>query len=375
MAESENPVTGTESVPTNDADAVASISARLQAEPEGTTAKPAPKAGKDNPKPKDQADSGEAEPVSGDDDESDPKAATDDEGDDDGVEFPDTLEGIAEANGVDPDELASHIRVTVKQPDGTFKEVSIAELRNNHLFQSDYSRKTAELAEERRKFSAEVGQKSQQVQQREQQVDTLLHVLAQQIEQGPSDADLNRLAQEDPASYVAAKHKRDQQLMAFNQAFSARQQQEQQAQAEKAERVKNFRAEQQKLLAQKIPELTKPEEAQKFERQMTDTLRGVYGYSDAEISAFVNGGFDHRQVLLVRDAMKYRDGQKAGEQTRKKLKALPRVTKPGAAPSKTEQSGTKLDEQRRRLRSPKTRNDRKASEAAGLDLVKTLLRG
>jgi len=163
--------------------------------------------------------------------------------------------------------------------------------------------------------------------------------------------------------------------MAFNQAFSARQQQEQQAQAEKAERVKNFRAEQQKLLAQKIPELTKPEEAQKFERQMTDTLRGVYGYSDAEISAFVNGGFDHRQVLLVRDAMKYRDGQKAGEQTRKKLKALPRVTKPGAAPSKTEQSGTKLDEQRRRLRSPKTRNDRKASEAAGLDLVKTLLRG
>lgn len=375
MAESENPATGTESVPTNEADAVASVSARLRAEPEGTTAKAPPKAGKESPEPKIQAEEGNEEPMSGDDDESDPKAVKDGEGDDDGVEFPDTLEGIAEANGVDPEELASHVKVTVKQPDGTLKEVSIAELRNGHLFQSDYSRKTAELAREKDTFVAERTQATQQFQQKLTQFDTLMHVLAQQVEQGPSDAELNRLSVEDPAAFVAASRKLELQKAAFSQAYQARAQHEAQEQHAKAERTKIFRAEQQRLLAQKIPELTKPDEAQKFEREMADALKGTYGYSDAEISAFVNGGFDHRQVLLVRDAMKFRAGQKAGEQTRKTLKALPKVNKPGAAPSKTEAAGTKLDEQRRRLRSPKTRSDRKASNDAAYEFARTLLRG
>lgn len=372
--ESTNPLGGVEtSVPTTEADAVASITERLRGKSEDQAQKPK-EAGKKSPPPDVQADDDKGESEPGDDVKSDPKADDGKTDGDDGVEFPDTLEGLAEKHGVDAAELAGHIKLSVKQPDGTFKEISIAELRDNHLFQSDYTRKTQELAREKEAFTSHVGQQSQQIQQRFSQLDTLMTVLAQQIEQGPSDAELNRLAVEDPAQYVQAKHKRDQQMQAFRQAWEVRAQKEGQENQEKAQERTKKRAEQQKLLSQHMPELSKPEEAQKFEREMTSTLQTA-GYSDTEISAFINGAFDHRQVLIVRDAMKFRAGQKAGEATLKKIKGVPKVSTPGASVGKKEAEGSKLDEQRRRLRSPRIRSDRKASEAAGLDLVKTLLRG
>lgn len=368
--ESTNPLGGVESSIMSEADAVAAVTERLRGTPPEQAKKPK-ETGENNPPPEVQADDegAESEPE---DREVDPEAddgATDDE---DGVEFPDTLEALAEQHKVDPAELAGHLKVAVKQADGTIKEVSIAELRDNHLFQADYTRKTQELAREKEAFNAERGQVSQHINQKVTQLDTLMHVLAQQIEQGPSDAELNRLAVDDPAAFVAANRKREQQVQAFRQAYEARTAQEAQAKHEQAERTRALRAEQQKLLAQKVPELVKPEEAQKFERELVDGLRS-YGYSDASIESFVNGAFDHRQVLIIRDAMRYRAGEKAGKETRKVLKALPKVSKPGASVTKTEAATTKVEELRRRLRSPRTRNDRKASERAGLDLVKNLL--
>jgi hypothetical protein len=40
---------------------------------------------------------------------------------------------------------------------------------------------------------------------------------------------------------------------------------------------------------------------------------------------------DHRLILMARDAQKYRDSQATSKKTVKKLKTLPKVTRPGAS--------------------------------------------
>ena len=99
---------------------------------------------------------------------------------------------------------------------------------------------------------------------------------------------------------------------------------------QRADELKRYQgqisAEQDKLKAA-LPEWTDPEKAKVETAKLRAHLK-TYGFSDEEISGVV----DHRAVLLARDAMQYRELQRAPSAKTQAKVAPIRTAKPGAAP-------------------------------------------
>ena len=68
--------------------------------------------------------------------------------------LPGSVNELAEAFGIDADDLRKQLRDTIVV-DGEKSELSLHEIRRGHLRESDYTRKTQELAEQRKALEAE----------------------------------------------------------------------------------------------------------------------------------------------------------------------------------------------------------------------------
>jgi hypothetical protein len=84
-------------------------------------------------------------------------------------------------------------------------------------------------------------------------------------------------------------------------------------------------------------------------------LTAEYGFEPLIIDAVE----DHRLIMLAQDAMKYRQGLKAGAEAVKKVVNLPKLQKPGAQRinAETEAQKAKFETQRIKLRKSGTTSD------------------
>src|SRR6266550_730620 len=207
--------------------------------------------------------------------------------------------------------------------DGETSQVDLQELRAGYQKHEDYKRKTMALAEERRAFESD----AQAVQAERAQYAASLQQLTQALEQLQGEPDWPKLRQElDPAEFL--KQKADWEA---SKAQTERLKQEQarvqdQQQREAAKQFQAYvRAEQDKLKAA-VPEWTDPEKA-KVEAAKLRAHAKTYGFTDQEI----DGVTDHRTLLLLRDAMSYRELQRAPSAKTQAKVAPIRTAKPGAA--------------------------------------------
>jgi len=120
---------------------------------------------------------------------------------------------------------------------------------------------------------------------------------------------------------------------------------QQQTQELQSQEFNKYLGEQQKLLSQKIPEFMDEQKGPRFKQQMRDYL-GNIGFNDTEI----NSVYDHRYVMLVKDAMSYRNLQKAKPQIKKKVANAPKVVKGGVAKSKGQADAEAKRQQLSKLR-------------------------
>ena len=357
---------------TTEEQAVAAVAARLEPqlalEPTKDAEKtpPAEPANQDNVEPEQTA---EAKP------EGDVEAETSSEEDattepttEDGEELPDTLSGLADAIGMEEAELASHIKMPIKIG-GETQMVSLADAANGQQMDADYRQKTTALADERRQFDGEKRQASQLLQQRLQAADERIATLSQQLDVEYPAEDMQRLASEDPAEYVRLKAQQEAQQDALNGQRQAQEAERQRQGYEQQADVAQYRESQQQILVQKIPELTDPDKLEGFEKGMA-TYLGEIGFTEDEVTGFVSGAFDHRQVLLIRDAMRYRGMQDKRKTITKKLKGLPRVQRPGTSRSRRRATaGDEVAEARQRV----SRDGATTDDAVGF--VRRLLDG
>jgi|GEM_PF-2267804 len=364
-----NPRMGAEGrVETTEEEAVQAVAARLEPQLElGPTSKT------EQTPPAEPANQ-EAEPVrSTEGDEPAVEPSTDDDATtelttEDGEELPDTLSGLAEAIGIDEAELASHLKMPIRI-NGETQMVSLADAANGQQMDADYRQKTTALADERRQFDGEKRQASQLLQQRLQAADERIATLSQQLDVEYPAEDMQRLASEDPAEYVRIKAQQDAQREALVGQRQAQEVERQRQGHEQQAEVAQFRESQQQMLVEKVPELTDPEKLEGFETGMA-TYLGEVGFTQDEITGFVIGAFDHRQVLLIRDAMRYRGMQDKRKTITKKLKGLPKVQRPGTSPTRRRaQAGDDVAEARQRV----SRSGATTDDAVGL--VRRLLDG
>ena len=141
----------------------------------------------------------------------------------------------------------------------------------------------------------------------------------------------------------------DAQQSILNQAKQARDQTALDAQGQTMQRISEYRAEQQKKLAGIIPELAKPEGAQKFDTELRANLK-EYGFTPDEVTQWMAGPWDHRQVLIARDAAKWRALNAKKPEVANKLKTVPKVLKPGASTTSADRQNAGLTQLRAKLK-------------------------
>ena len=208
---------------------------------------------------------------------------------------------------------------TVSLKGGDEVEVTFEELQKGYLRNRDYTFKTEKLSEERQQLEA-----SNDV-EKQRYVEGLQQALnyAQNFDPVLAEAqtlDWQKLAQDDPATYVRKKAEVE------TRAGQIKQLQDHQADFDR-QNIQAIQVEQNKLLQDKIPEWDDAAVRNAELGEMVGALRD-YGFSDQELNEIQ----DHRAFLIVRDAVKYRNMQKTKQSAKKKqVKVAPKVQRPGAA--------------------------------------------
>ena len=212
-------------------------------------------------------------------------------------------------------------KFTVKV-DGEEVEVTLEDLKRSYSGQGKIQKGMQEAAEARKQAI----QMQQQMAQAAQQITAMYQQVQQQGFMAPPKEPSRELFDSDPIGYMEAKMQYDDQLKAFNE------QQGQMTQLQQYEQQQRMAQQQQMLqseveaLKQKIPELSNPEQAGKFREDLVNTASEFYGFSPQDLS----GVTDHRALLVLRDAMMYRKGQKARSKVDEKASKARPVIKPNA---------------------------------------------
>ena len=222
--------------------------------------------------------------------------------------------------------------------DGTDLSVNLEELIQGYQRNADYTRKTQELAQERNQSSEFVERSKKDVEAKLTKLNELNNAAQAQLQQEYAEVDFEKLYEEDPVEAARLEHKmrkKHEQLAQVSQ----------QTQELQAQEFNKYLGEQQKLLSEKVPELMDDQKGPRFKQQMRDYL-GNIGFNDNEI----NSVYDHRYVMLVKDAMNYRNLQKAKPGIKKKVANAPKVVKGGVAKSKGQVNAEARRQQLSKLR-------------------------
>jgi hypothetical protein len=251
------------------------------------------------------------------------------------METSDKVEETSESSDIQENSEEPFYSVTV---DGTELSVNLEELIQGYQRNADYTRKTQELAQERNQSSEFVERSKKDVEAKLTKLNELNNAAQAQLQQEYADIDFEKLYDEDPVEAARLEHKmrkKHEQLAQVSQ----------QTQELQAQEFNKYLEEQQKLLSQKVPELLDAQKGPRFKEEMRNYL-GNIGFNDSEI----NSVYDHRYVMLVKDAMSYRNLQKAKPQIKKKVANAPKVVKGGVARSKAQSDAEAKRQQLSRLR-------------------------
>ena len=227
--------------------------------------------------------------------------------------------------------------------DGKDVEVTLEELQAGYSRQADYTRKSQVLAEQRKQMDDELSATQQERQRYSHALEQLGDSTDFEINQF-KDVDWNKLKADDPMAYIQQKDALRDLQDSKNKINAEKQKlQEQQEKEYKANMLKH-RDEQIKLLSERLPDWTDPTKGPKL-KQDIKSFALAKGFTEQEINMLI----DARSIEVLNNAMKYENLLNA-KIAKKKVKTVPKVTKPGAGVSKAEKDTEKVKQQRARLR-------------------------
>lgn len=242
--------------------------------------------------------------------------------DEEDLEYDDEEDGEEETEVEEVEEQPVY-RVTV---DGEEIEVTQDELINGYSRQQDYTRKTQELANQRKTIE----QQAQELAQRDAIYAQLLPKMEAQL-QGElvNEPDWDSLYNDDPIAFVREKQLWDEKKEKLKAAQAEQQRLQQESYVQQQQLIAQQVQEGQQKLLEIIPEWKNAEVASKEKLAIRDYGINVLGYSSQEMDAI----YDYRALLGLRNAWL---NSKTVEATKKKptQKAPARVARPGTTTRK-----------------------------------------
>ena len=233
---------------------------------------------------------------------------------------------------------------------GEEQTVTLDELVKGYSRQSDYTRKTQELSEQRKGMEQYHNQWNAEIQQiqaeRQQYVNALQNVV--ETSMGTMDqfanVDWETLKNDNPLEYIT---KRDEYRDTQERVRQAQFQQQQAYAAHQEESQRNHRRalnEEHGKLVAALPEWSEETTRKKLGGEIKEYAL-TQGYSAEEIASLL----DHRSLLVLHKAMKF-DKASSPEVVKKKVKNKPRVIRAGSPRDKSSTDKSKRNAQMKRLK-------------------------
>jgi hypothetical protein len=236
------------------------------------------------------------------------------------------------------DEQGEEVQEEVQEPqrfrvkvDNEELEVDLDELIKGYSRTSDYTKKTQNLAEQRKAVESERTKIDEAAKLRDTYAQRL-QVIEQMLTQ-PTE-DLTALKDNDPVGYairVAENMEREKQLQAVRaerESVQARQV------AENQERLKSHIAQEAERLRSAIPDFSDEVKGEVIRKEIRDYAKSV-GWSDQELSQV----YDHRAVLTLYRAMQFDKLQKSKPAVQKRVAEAPKSLAPGVGSQRLDKDG------------------------------------
>ena len=236
------------------------------------------------------------------------------------------------------DEPSEEVQEEVQEPqrfrvkvDNEELEVDLDELIKGYSRTSDYTKKTQNLAEQRKAVESERTKIDEAAKLRDTYAQRL-QVIEQMLTQ-PTE-DLTALKDNDPVGYaikVAENMEREKQLAAVRaerESVQARQV------AENQERLKSHIAQEAERLRSAIPDFSDEVKGEVIRKEIRDYAKSV-GWSDQELSQV----YDHRAVLTLYRAMQFDKLQKSKPAVQKRVAEAPKSLAPGVGSPRLDKDG------------------------------------
>jgi hypothetical protein len=238
----------------------------------------------------------------------------------------DEAEASEEVEASDDEEEAQEqapSKYTVKV-DGKEVEVTLDDLKRSFSGQA-YIQKGMQEAAEAKKQATELYQALQTEQAKFMQV---VQSIQEQGFKAPPQAPDIGMMDKDPIGYMQAEARYRKEMTEYQtqqyqiqQTAAAQRQMQEKALAE-------YVSEQSQVLRSRLPEFADPNKAREVTAKIRSTAAEAYGFSDQELGGIV----DARHVLVLHDAMKWRELQAARTQKApaapKSIKPMPRRSEP-----------------------------------------------
>jgi hypothetical protein len=232
-------------------------------------------------------------------------------------------EGEQEESEYEPEEQEEEQRFSVKVS-GEDKELTLSELKSLAQQGADYTKKTQQVAEQRKALEAEAKAIEEAKYLRDAYAQRL-QAMEQLLNSPEQNEDLEYLKESDPIGYavrVAEKQQQREQLQAVQ---LERQRIAEQQQAEYAQQMQGYLAQQAEQLAKVLPEYTDPVKGETLRSELRSFAKTNLGFSDEELSMVR----DSRQVIALHKAMLYDKLQQAKPNVNKRVSEAPKTLKSG----------------------------------------------
>lgn len=266
-----------------------------------------------------------------------------------------TLAEIAEALERSPDELLETLSLDV---DG--QPMTLAELRKARLREADYTRKTQELAEQRKRSEAEAAKLKSEYQTRLNEASAILQLDEQRLMHEYNSINWKELESEDREEFLVQRAKFEdkareiQNRRAYLSQHAQKMQQEQRTQWK--EGFNKYLQDQGQALAQKLPEYFDQKKGAEIQSGIRKYLTGL-GYTSEEINGVIQGDeiirpglSDHRVILMAHKARLYDELQAKKPELEKKAKKVPKMLKPSSRKTVNDREAKARNEKLARLR-------------------------
>lgn len=258
---------------------------------------------------------------------------------------------------VEADEDEDNEPVYTVKVDGKDEQVPLTELLKGYSRQSDYTRKTQELAEQRKASDGEL----EALRAERAQLSQMAQHLQQQIQQSmPKEPDWEALNQSDPIEYFRQREewrtRQEKMQQAQQQAAMVQQMQMQDQQRQYQQKLQQ----EAQALPEKIPEW-KDEGKAKAEKQLLKEYGLSMGFSPEEMEQVA----DHRAIVLLRKAWLHDQAINNRKNLTQKVSKT-RVASPGQPSTPSKKKTARTSELKQRLK-------RSGSDEDFTNLVHSLL--